>query len=182
MVVFSPVRTVHFYFRASKSIMWLRPGLSLRFFCGRLLSGQNRSIFLSCIQTHRVASARVRLLRSSFGHTSGVTSFGQDRHRSSFDTSKGVISLGQDAVPMSNVQTHHVASARVPLLRSSFGRTSRVISFRQDRLRSFFGPPEGVISLGQDPVQYSMSKPIMWLLAGSPFSGLSLALYHKSSP
>ena len=83
---------------------------------------------------------------------------------------------------MSDVQTHRVASARVPLLRSSFGRTSGVISFGQDRLRSFFGPSEGVISLGQDPVQCPMSKPIMWLRPGSPFSGPPLVIHQESSP
>ena len=69
---------------------------------------------MSDVQTHHVASGQGPLLRSSFGYTSRVISFGQDRLRSSFDPSEGVISLGQDAEPMSDVQTHHVASARVP--------------------------------------------------------------------
>ena len=82
---------------------------------------------------------------------------------------------------MSDVQTHRVAPARVPLLRSSFGLTSGVIFLSQDRLRSFFDP-YGFISLGQGPVQCLMSKPILWLRPGSPFSVPPLALYQESYP
>ena len=83
---------------------------------------------------------------------------------------------------MSYVQTHRVASVSVPLLRSSFGLTSGVISLGHGRLRSFFDPSEGVASLGQDPVQCPMSKPILWLRLGSPFSYPPLALHQESSP
>ena len=89
------------YFRPPKSITWLRPGLSLQFFCGRFLSGQDRSFLFFVRPNPSCGFGQGPLLRSSFGRTSGVISFGQDCLRSSFDPYEGVISLGQDPVQCS---------------------------------------------------------------------------------